>query len=512
MNNSHSAAKSLDLSRLQSLIELSIILGALNDFQRILKLTARAASNFTKAETAKIIMINPQTRKTVKTIFAHSHEADEQQEMIHNLLSGWVIRNNRALLSADITHDERFRSKAFKSCHIRAVLCVPLKIGGLPIGTILVLNRHKNDPFSEADLAYLRYLAAISAPFLHNSQNIERYFAVRPPEHILITKYQALGLLGKSKAFLNLLQAVEAAAGCDVRVLLQGASGTGKERIVRAIHQFSTRSAKKFIAIDCGAIPANLIESELFGHVKGAFTGASVARKGLLEEANGGTLFMDEIGNLPPELQGKLLRLLQEGEIRPLGGNETRKVDVRIVAATSASLHDLVKKGQFREDLFYRLNVFPIEVPSLEERREDIPLLARHFLQLFSAQQNKQISSFDDEVTEFLIHRNWPGNIRELENLVERLVTLSPKEAGSITMSMLPDVLRKEWQSINKNIPARAMASSLEEQVKQLERKLILKALEENDWNQSRAARTLGISEQTIRYKISKLGIKKIKF
>lgn len=310
--------------------------------------------------------------------------------------------------------------------------------------------------------------------------------------------------------FIELLKAVEAAARCDVRVLLEGESGTGKELIAHAIHQFSGRNDYPFIAVDFGAIPANLLESELFGHIKGAFTGAVTERKGLFEECNQGTLFMDEISNLPLELQAKLMRVLQAGEIRPVGSNKTCKVDVRIISANSIPLHELVAKQQFRKDLFYRLHVYPIAVPSLEERQEDIPLLANHFLRKFASQQDKQVEAYHEEILDFMKLRRWSGNIRELENFVERLVTLA---AGKklLDRKILPKDLRNELNTLHSTQYDPALRKSLNERLSEYEEELIREELIANKWNQSRAARMLRISEQTLRYKMAKLGIIKEK-
>ena len=293
--------------------------------------------------------------------------------------------------------------------------------------------------------------------------------------------------------------------------MLEGDSGTGKELIARAIHRLSSRSQKPFIAVDCAAIPGNLIESELFGHLKGAFTGAVSERKGLMEEANGSTMFMDEISNLPLDLQAKLLRVLQEDEIRPLGSNTTKKVDVRIIAASSSSLHDKMEKQLFRDDLYYRLHVYPIKIPDLGKRREDIPILARHFLQEFSQQQNKKLAQIHEEILDFMLCRNWPGNVRELENFIERMVTLSSEQVSTLEAKILPDEYKKEWDKLKKTIEIKTINKSLNDQVAEFEEQLIRQALKENDWNQSQAARALNISEQTIRYKMNKLGIVNLK-
>jgi transcriptional regulator with PAS, ATPase and Fis domain len=329
------------------------------------------------------------------------------------------------------------------------------------------------------------------------------------PEAALLSKYEPLGLLGKSKPFIELLKAIEAAARCDVRVLLEGRTGTGKELVARAIHKLSERSSQPFVAIDCGAIPQNLIESELFGHVKGAFTGATRDRSGLIAEANQGTLFMDEIANLPLEMQAKLMRVLQEGEVRPVGGNRSHKVDVRIISASSMPLRELVAQQKFREDLFYRLLVYPIPIPSLEERHEDISLLAEHFLKNFARQQRKSAQSFDETMLVFLEQRVWLGNIRELENFVERLVAFAPTEAIVLEASSLPPGIREEVERFQAAKTAGDSPRSLNARLQKYEEELLRQALTEHNWHQSRAAKALEIPEQTLRYKMNKLGIAK---
>ena len=253
-----------------------------------------------------------------------------------------------------------------------------------------------------------------------------------------------------------------------------------------------------------------MVESELFGHIKGAFTGAAVSRKGLLEEANGGTLFMDEVNNLPIDMQSKLLRVLQDEEIRPVGSNLTRKVNVRIITASSSSLQKLVVEKNFREDLYYRLNVYPIFVPSLNERAEDIPLLAEHFLKKFSNKQEKEIEGIHEEVLDFMKKRHWAGNIRELENFIERLVTLTTKKQKIIDRKTLPPELEKELKKLKKAYESISITKSLSESLTDYEEQLIRKTLQSCNWNQSKAARILKISEHAMRYKMTKLKITKL--
>jgi transcriptional regulator with GAF, ATPase, and Fis domain len=497
-------------SRLESLIELAAVLAKQNDYQETLRLVAENASGFLKADTTLIMMINPRTRETVKTLYNEAEEnEDKTYKYVNNYISGWVIDHSSGFLSENIREDSRFNRELFKETNLQSVMCVPFTVEGVIIGTLLLLNKFEKYVFTESDFSFLEKFTAIVSPYLRDVQKIQQYFTAPLPHETLVKKYEVLGLLGKSKKFIQLLQTIESAARCDVRVLLDGQSGTGKELIAKAIHQYSSRNSHKFVAVDCGAIPANLIESELFGHVKGAFTGANFSRKGLLEEANDGTFFMDEINNLPMELQAKLLRFLQENEIRPIGSNENIKVDVRIIAASSVSLKQLVEEQKFREDLFYRLYVYPIPVPSLNERIEDIPLLADYFLTKYSQQQKKKTEMFHEEILDFLKYHSWTGNIRELENLVERLVTLAPLEMRVIDSSILPKEFLEEWQEVEAISPKYDTNNSLEKNILDYEAKLIKKVLEECHWNQSKAARQLNISEHTIRYKMNKLGISK---
>jgi transcriptional regulator with PAS, ATPase and Fis domain len=322
-----------------------------------------------------------------------------------------------------------------------------------------------------------------------------------------LSKYGLLGLLGKSEKFIEMLQSIEAASHCDVRILLEGESGTGKELVARAVHELSSRRENKFVAIDCGAIQPNLVESELFGHIKGSFTGAAIDRKGLFEEANGGTLFMDEINNLPVDMQAKLLRVLQDEEIRPVGSNQNRKVNVRIITASSCSLHKLVNENKFREDLYYRLNVYPIHIPPLKDRIDDIPLLAEHFLKKFSIEQSKQIDGIHEEVLDYLRQRQWSGNVRELENFIQRLVTLITKNQKIIDKKILPPEFLKELKKLKKDFQEIPLSKSLSESLTDYEEELIRKILVSCKWNQSKAARLLNISEHDMRYKMKKLKI-----
>ncbi len=497
-----------DKQKLERLIELASILGRQNDYQEILRLVSQKTSSLMDVQNAILMMINPRTRQTVKTIFKESGEGNQPDfNGIQTHVSGWIIKNKQSFKSENIKTDKRFSKNLFKDISIESVLGVPLFSENILFGTLLIFNIEGKEKNLDADLDYLEKIAVVVAPFLRNAQNVREYFESPIPQKSLLLKYEALGMIGKSKTFVDLLKAVESAASCNVRVILEGESGTGKEMVARAIHQFSSRGDYPFVAIDCGAIPEHLIESELFGHVKGAFSGAATDRRGLFEEADRGTFFMDEIANLPLDMQTKLMRVLQTGEIRPLGSNKTKHTDVRIISASSKSLKKLVNEQQFREDLFYRLHVYPVRMPSLNERQEDIPILANHFLQKFSTQQNKEIDSFSEDIYDFMQRRHWTGNIRELENFVERLVALAGSNVTIIKNSLLPVDLKKEMKEYESIQPSHKIIRPLNESLSEYEKQLIQDALIANNWNQSKTARILKTSEQTLRYKMGKLGI-----
>lgn len=469
---------------------------------------AQHAKQQLDADVCCIMMVNPRTRQTIKTVMRDGLETNDLPlRVIRDLASGWIMKTGLSLISPDIRIDSRFNLASFDDISIKSVLGTPIQAEGSVIGTLLLFKKSDEAEFSEADVVYLERLAAITAPYLRNSHKIWEFFERPVLNATLQTKYEKIGLLGKSTMFIELLKSIEAATRCNVRVLLEGNSGTGKELVAQAIHKFSDRCEKPFLTIDCGTIPENLLESELFGHVKGAFTGAMSDRKGLLEEAHEGSLFLDEITNLPMLLQSKLLRVLQEGEIRPLGSNKSRSIDVRFIVASSTSLKKLKELGQFREDLFFRLYVYPIMVPDLRERRDDISLLANQLLKKFSVQQKKHIASFHGEVLDFFQQYSWPGNIRELENLVERLVTLAPADSQIIDAESLPQDLLNVFNEFRANREITKNVKSLKEQLQEVEAKILRQTLDDCDWNQSRAAQQLGISESNIRFRMERLDL-----
>jgi two-component system, NtrC family, response regulator AtoC len=305
-------------------------------------------------------------------------------------------------------------------------------------------------------------------------------------------------IIARGPSMRRVFETIQKVADYKSTVLIAGESGTGKEMVARALHTESSRRDKPFVTVNCGAIPENLLESELFGHVKGAFTDASRDKKGLFEEADTGTLFLDEIGDLPLALQVKLLRVLQQSEIRRVGDNRTRPIDVRVVAASLHELSDLVRLGRFREDLFYRLNVLPIRLPPLRERREDIALLVEHFVARYNALMGNRIQGVSPQAMAVLTDYHWPGNVRELENVIERAMVLS--ETDVITVDSLPENLQQRPESLSALFSSDDL--SVKKATRAIEQLLIRKALQETGGNRTAAARILELSHRALLYKL----------
>ncbi len=315
------------------------------------------------------------------------------------------------------------------------------------------------------------------------------------------------GIIGQSDEIKNIFSVIDKVAGSDSTILITGETGTGKGLIARAIHQNSARADRPFVSINCGALPENLVESELFGHTKGAFTGAFTSKNGKFEQANSGTIFLDEIGDMSPDLQVKILRVLEENEFEKVGGNRTISINIRVIAATHRDLEERVEQGLFREDLFYRLFVIPLHLPPLRERKSDISLLAKHFHEQFNQKNNLDIKGFTEDTLDLLYAYAWPGNIRELKNLVERLVVL--KQVGWLQPADLPTKIRGT-RKVGVPPPARDITEDgipLAAVVTEFERTLILQSLEKAKWVKNKAAKLLHLNRTTLVEKIKRYEI-----
>jgi formate hydrogenlyase transcriptional activator len=381
---------------------------------------------------------------------------------------------------------------------------------------VLVLGRLRDDAFSQADISFLTQTANQIALAVENALDYREIRELKEQlskeklylEDEIRTEMNFAQVIGNSASLRKVLKRVETVAPTDSTVLIYGETGTGKELIARAIHDLSPRQSKPFVKLNCAAIPTGLLESELFGHEKGAFTGAIAQRIGRFEVADGGTIFLDEIGEIPLELQTKLLRVLQEREFERLGSSRTLRTDARLIAATNRDLETMVSEQKFRSDLFFRLNVFPVHAPPLRERQGDIPLLVRHFAQQFSRRMNKEIETIPSAAMDALSRYHWPGNVRELQNVIERAVIISTGPALSVDVADLK--FPKAGPPVEKPMSPKPRNGALQSVLEETERQQILKALKESDWvvaGPQGAAAFLGMNRSTLQVRMRKLGI-----
>jgi formate hydrogenlyase transcriptional activator len=418
--------------------------------------------------------------------------------------AGWVFDQREPLLTADLRDSPPFVEHApLLKEGIRSAVSVPMTVKGRMIGTLNVGSRVPGR-YSTDETSLLAAIAEQVALAIENLLAYEEIAALKArleEENVYLREEArteaAFGdVVGESPTILGVLAKVRKVAKTDSTVLVTGETGTGKELIVHAIHVLSRRKDTLLVKVNCAALPAGVIESELFGHEKGAFTGALTRKVGRFELANGGTLFLDEVGDLPQELQAKLLRVLQEGEFERVGGTQTLKVDVRLIAATNRDLDRAVREERFRADLYYRLNVFPIHIPPLRQRPQDIPHLARHFAMLYAAKMGKRVGPLGADVLDRLVAYGWPGNVRELQNVIERAVILSPR--GRFELADIPTA------------PAAGSPRRQPRTLEDVEREHIVETLEQTGWRVSGergAAKILGLKRTTLEARMKKLGI-----
>ena len=480
-----------DHQRLMLLYEFSrSIYLHLEDQQKLLDEIMSSAFRTLDAERGFIALVDEDTGElTCEFVRDNATEKESEKLEVSRTILHKVHKEGVSILTVNALKDQEFRDvKSVKEYSIRSAMCAPLLFQNEVIGVVYLDNRASAGKFSEDDLMFLTALCHQAGTALRNSwlhrqvvqENIRLANALMP-------RFQ---ILGDSEKMKKVFQTMKKVAPSDITVLIQGDTGTGKELVAQAIHELSSRRSRPFIAVNCAAIPKELIESELFGHEKGAFTSAISTRQGKFELAHGGSIFLDEIGDMSLETQAKVLRTLEEQEFQRVGGSKSIKVDVRVIAATNKDLGKAVKEGKFREDLYYRLNVVLLTLPALRERKKDIIPLAEYFM----ADKAKKISQ---KTQQLLLSYDWPGNVRELKNYIERAVVLGDGEV--IQPEDLPYSIRKGLKIIPPPL----------EPLDRIEEDHIIRVLRSTEWNKSEGAKILGITRQTLDNKIEKYKIKK---
>jgi len=433
-------------------------------------------------------------------LYARTRQAGQPQLVrVSRTIARQVMQENVAILGVDVPTSGRLRDvESLAASEVRSLLCVPLTVFQRVIGCIYLDSTNAANRFQEDHLQLMAAIAGISAVALDNARRLQ--WLEQENQRLTSEVRQEQSLVGEGARMKEIFQFLARVAPTESTVLIEGESGTGKELAARALHRNSRRGNKQFVAINCAAIPETLLESDLFGHERGAFTGAAVQKKGRLEVADGGVVFLDEIGELAPALQVKLLRVLQEREFERVGGTHPIKVDIRLIAATNRDLNEAVRTGEFRQDLYYRLAVMRLTMPPLRERREDIPMLTRHFVQKYAKRSKVRPKPVSREAMAALVNYEWPGNVRELENAIERALVM-----GSSDMVLLEDLPESllEQESAAEMHEGKYHAS-----VKELKKQLILDAVEQTRGNYVEAAGILGVHPNYLHRLIRNLGLK----
>ncbi len=526
-------------SNLLRLAEINKALNTEIDVHRLLELIIDAVIELTNAERGFLITVKDGEMEFEVARNFMEAAVENPEVAVSRSIASQVMSKLKPVMSINAREDERFSTvQSIINLGLRSVLCVPLLVRTECVGAVYVDNRLNKGVFSDENRAVIEAFADQAAIAVDNARrmheqrekNVELERAKKELDRMnrgLVDtvrsqsselkkararlegsgrakgiRYHYGSIVGSSSAITELVALLERIIDSDYPVLIQGESGTGKDLVAGAIHFNSRRAPQPYVTENCAALPETLLESELFGHEKGAFTGALSRRKGLLETAHGGTLFLDEVGDMSQGMQTKLLRFLQDGSFRPVGGTRTVRVDVRIISASNQSLDDLVDEGRFRQDLFYRLNVLPVNIPPLRDRREDIPELVAHFAALLSGEVGREDLKIDPEVIDLFCKYHWPGNVRDLENELRRLVTLADDRIAVDLVS----------ERIRRNPTTTLLLDEIEDldlasKVEAIEKHEIADAMRLCDGNKSKAARRLGISRFTLQRKIDKYGL-----
>ena len=479
------------------LYEIAQKINSILDQQELLDKVLEIAMSHLDAERGFIVLVDEASERGFSVVVSKNFnsEKDANESAASSSVIKKALTSGEPVLTFDALSDERFEaSRSIVAQQILSIICVPLRLQDKTTGAIYLDSTKSRGKFNAETMKFLAVFGSLSAVAVENAQ---RYDNLKIENARLKNEVSSVnlfpGIIGKSKTWKAALDLVQRVVDTDVSILITGESGTGKELIARAIHGQGRRRDKAFMAINCSAIPEQLLESELFGYKRGAFTSANVDKKGLIEHADGGTLLLDEVGDLPASLQAKMLRVLQEKEIRRLGDVESRKVDVRVIAATNKDLREETKSGNFREDLYFRLNIVEIHLPPLRDRVEDIPILINFFIRKACESHGRIVKKIDSNAMSLLLKHPWYGNVRELQNVIERAVVLSRGEE-----------LTEEDLRLQRHTEEELLQSGLT--LEEFERKLVEKTLAETGGNRTRTAEKLGVSLRWLQYRLKEWG------
>lgn len=481
---------------LSALMKISTTINSIRGLDNILERLLELLFEVVPAQRGAILLTNEGSFETSLVFGLDRAEGKNAAVNVSRTIVQQVLRDGVALLANDAAAEARLVTDSLIAACTHSVLCVPLVLFDRIIGVVYLDSTQPRDQFNRDHLQLVTAIAGIAAVAIENARQFE--WLATENERLLADVNIEHNMVGESTAMQRVYHFISKVAPTDATVLIGGESGTGKELAARAMHRNSKRSQKPFMAVNCAALNESLLESELFGHEKGSFTGALAQKKGRLEVADGGTIFLDEVGELTAPLQVKFLRVLQEREFERVGGTVTINVDLRVIAATNKNLEEAIEAGQFRQDLYYRLNVVSVEMPALRERRDDIMLLANYFADKYGARCNRKLKGFSPEARNCLTAYDWPGNVRELENTIERAIVLGTTEW------ILPEDLP---ESVLETKISGASTTTYHEAVVQNKKQIILRALEEAKKNHTEAARLLGIHPNYLQRLIRNLNV-----
>jgi Nif-specific regulatory protein len=509
----------LPAERFESLLEVGRLLNSTLELDEVLDHLVTRAGELVQCEGTSLLLLDKSGSSLVFSI-AKGEKGQALQERrlpLGSGIAGWVAQQGKPLIVRDVHEDARFYPGCDEEIGFdtRCILAAPLTVRGRIIGVIEAVNSTRGGGFMEEDLSLFTAFANLAAIAIENAR---LYAAMnREREHLRDEVARRYQIVGRSPALARVVEMAQAAANSKATVLLLGESGTGKEIFARAITHWSPRAAKPFVAVNCSTLSQELLASELFGHEKGAFTGAVRQKPGKVEQAEGGTLFLDEIGDMRPELQTKLLRVLQEHEFERVGGTRTIPVDIRVIAATNSDLEEEVKRGTFREDLYYRLNVVAIRLPPLRERREDIDSLIPFFLEKHAKESRKNLKTIAPEAVEALRAYSWPGNVRELDNVIQRGIILAKGDRIELSdlppeVATVPRAPAAGGRPMTNEDLKEAKRSARERAAAEVERQFLERILEVSKGNVTKAAAAAGINRTLLQQLLKKYGIDRSRF